>query len=272
MVDIAFRHDLTATSHQSATLLLCCFYLSLKECESQACHYAETNARIAPQARTNWPSGSALVQQLLADALSSLNLCAVPSSCLCAFSLPGFICVRLTLQRWSGRRYDWGEYPMDTHFPVYGSFQEGLQQAVKTVQAAGVKCLPYMNARVFSLNETSTNGWDAGASQWSLKEMVAPLFQRRDALSDDLPHYTEEYEGLSGTHWAPMCPYTQYWQNRTAATAARLVGEAGMDGVYLDQVSVAIPGSNTCLIAATACRQDHQSDKCYVCKRAVLGG
>ena len=51
-------------------------------------------------------------------------------------------------------RYDWGEYPMDTHFPVYGRFQPGLAEAVRTVQAAGVKCLPYTNARVFSLNET----------------------------------------------------------------------------------------------------------------------
>ena len=125
---------------------------------------------------------------------------------------------------------------MDTHFPVYGSFQQGLREAVKTVQAAGVKCLPYTNARVFSLNETSTNGWDSGASQWSLKAMNTPVFQRRDALSDDLPYYVEQYDGLSGTHWAPMCPYTKYWQNRTAATAARLIHEAGMDGVYLDQV------------------------------------
>lgn len=137
--------------------------------------------------------------------------------------------------------YNWGEYPMDTHFPVYGSFQQGLREAVKTLQAAGVKCLPYTNARVFSLNETRTNGWDSGASQWSLKAMPTPMFQRRDSLSNGLPHYIEMYDGLSGTHYAPMCPYTKYWQNRTAATGARLVGEAGMDGVYLDQVAEAAP-------------------------------
>jgi hypothetical protein len=117
---------------------------------------------------------------------------------------------------------------------------------------------------VFSLNETSTNGWDSGASQWSLKAMITPLFQRRGALSDDLPHYIEEYEGLSGTHWAPMCPYTQYWQNRTAATGARLVGEAGMDGVYLDQVQLRLP-------AATVHRQDHQADIYAGVNIAVLG-
>ena len=76
-----------------------------------------------------------------------------------------------------------------------------------------------------------TNGWDSGGSQWSLKAMASPIFQRPGALSTHLPHYVEEYEGPSGTHYAPMCPHTLYWQNRTAATAARLTGEGGFDGV-----------------------------------------
>jgi hypothetical protein len=102
-----------------------------------------------------------------------------------------------------------------------------------------VRTLPYTNARVFDLNHTSTNGWDTGGKQWSLKSMASPRLLRQPLpASSSLPNYVEEYEGVSGTHWAPMCPHTAYWQRTIASVGARLLG-AGFDGVYLDQIAEA---------------------------------
>ena len=80
---------------------------------------------------------------------------------------------------------------------------------------------------------------DAGAWQWSLKSMASPRLLRRPLpASSSLQHYVEEYEGVGGTHWAPMCPHTAYWQSTIASVGARLL-TAGFDGVYLDQVAEA---------------------------------
>jgi hypothetical protein len=40
----------------------------------------------------------------------------------------------------------------------------------------------------------------------------------------------------SGAVFGVMCPHTQLWQSTVAGAVARLVAEAGVDGVYIDQV------------------------------------
>ena len=118
--------------------------------------------------------------------------------------------------------YNWHQIPFDTYYPEYFPTKDGFKEGVAELQAAGLHVMPYINARLF---DASTESWKHdGAEKFC-------------ALGADGQPYAEVYG--SSPPLTPMCPATEYWQDKVAGIVERLVGEYGVDGVYLDQIASA---------------------------------
>jgi hypothetical protein len=115
--------------------------------------------------------------------------------------------------------YNWHQVPYDTESPHYFPAKEGFAEAVRDVQEAGVRVMPYINAHV----------WDMATEEF---ESVARPAAVKSA-DGSIP--TKEY---AGNTFAPMCPTTPLWRDTVQSLVERLTGpEIGADGVYLDQIS-----------------------------------
>lgn len=129
--------------------------------------------------------------------------------------------------------YRWHDHPFDILYPDYRP-RRGVKPFVRTLQRAGIRVMPYINARLFDLDHPD---WRReGARRHAAKEAAPKLGARAEKL------YTEVYDSM--THMVVMCPSTPYWQQRVTDIVARLVREVGVDAVYLDQVAAA--WSETC--------------------------
>src|SRR5690606_20741723 len=73
--------------------------------------------------------------------------------------------------------YNWHEIPFDSHLPDYFPAKEGFEQKVGSLQAAGVKVIPYINSRV----------WETGSKSWLEESPYSAAtkapFQLLDGLS-----------------------------------------------------------------------------------------
>ena len=118
--------------------------------------------------------------------------------------------------------YSWHEIPFDDHYPEYFPPKEGFAEGVRAMQAAGVRVMPYINGRL----------WDPRSDSW--RDERAALSCAKD---EELTKYVEVY--ASHVALAVMCPTTEQWQSKIAGIVERLVGEYGVDAVYIDQVSAA---------------------------------
>lgn len=119
--------------------------------------------------------------------------------------------------------YNWHVIPFDNDYPHYFPTKEGFRDGVKELQAAGIRVMPYINGRL----------WDTGSDDFATEAFPAA------AKGRDGKNYIEEYG--SKRKLAPMCPYTQLWQEKVRSIVKRLVSEEGVDGVYIDQVAAAAP-------------------------------
>ncbi|MCC7353638.1 MAG: hypothetical protein IT330_07745 [Anaerolineae bacterium] len=120
--------------------------------------------------------------------------------------------------------YGWHQIPFDDHYPEYLPPKEGFKEGVAKLRAAGVRVIPYINGRLF---DPRTESW-----------------QREGAAAFcALNEHGEKYEEIYGQSppLSPMCPKTPYWQNKIASIVEELVGEYGVDGVYIDQIGAAAP-------------------------------
>jgi len=119
--------------------------------------------------------------------------------------------------------YSWHQIPFDVNYPHYFPTWPGVPEAVKELQAAGVRVMPYINGRL----------WDTALQDFKDTAIAA-------ATKDEAGHpYIEEYG--SGAKLAPMCPTQRLWQEKVQEIVLRLVTEVGVDGVYIDQVAAASP-------------------------------
>jgi len=120
--------------------------------------------------------------------------------------------------------YNWHEIPFDDHYPEYFPAKRGFKDAVRRVQRAGVRVMPYINARLW---DPASDSWrDEGADTWCARQ-------------ENGDNYVEVYG--SKVPLAVMCPYTTFWQNKVRGIVARLFDEFGVDAVYMDQISAAGP-------------------------------
>jgi len=120
--------------------------------------------------------------------------------------------------------YCWHEIPFDDHYPDYFPAKPGFAEGVGQLRQAGIRVVPYINARL----------WDSRTDSWREEQAI-----RAAAKAPDGSTYEEKYG--SGVALTVMCPYAHQWQEKVAGIVERLVKEFGVDGVYMDQVCSAGP-------------------------------
>ncbi|MBI2302265.1 MAG: hypothetical protein HYU66_25460, partial [Armatimonadetes bacterium] len=119
--------------------------------------------------------------------------------------------------------YSWHQIPFDVQYPHYDPPKDGMADGVKALEAAGVRVMPYINARL----------WDTALDDFKAEANKA-------ATCDEAGKpYIEEYG--SGAKLAPMCPTTTLWQDKVRSIVLWIQNDLGTSGVYLDQVAAAAP-------------------------------
>jgi len=120
--------------------------------------------------------------------------------------------------------YNWHQVPFDNDYPHYFPVKDGFRKSVKKLQDAGVRVMPYINARL----------WDDDTEDFL--SFALPAATKKE----NGEYYFETYG--SKQKLVPMCPTTDLWHNTIKNIVMRLVGpRIGVDGVYLDQVSAMSP-------------------------------
>lgn len=119
--------------------------------------------------------------------------------------------------------YNWHQIPFDDDYPHYFPTKEGFAEGVATLQAQGVRIVPYINGRL----------WDTDTESFQTE---AHRYCTRDRAGEP---YIEVYG--SGQQLAPMCIATQFWRDTLHEIVMRLMTEVKVDGVYMDQIAAARP-------------------------------
>ncbi len=122
--------------------------------------------------------------------------------------------------------YNWHQVPFDTDYPDYFPAREGFAGLVARLRRAGMRCMPYINGRL----------WDISAPSWAARGAEAHAVKiSAERLHPRTRFIPRETYG-SGQYLAPMCPTTPFWQDTVVDLCRRIVDELGCDGVYLDQI------------------------------------
>jgi hypothetical protein len=124
--------------------------------------------------------------------------------------------------------YQWHDQPFDVLYPDYRP-RPGMKAFVGKLQANGIRVMPYINGRLFDMDNRDWIG--EGAFRYAAKDAAPKLGARPGRF------FSEVYGSM--THMAVMCPATRYWQKKIAGVAERLVRTLGVDGVYIDQIGAA---------------------------------
>ena len=119
-------------------------------------------------------------------------------------------------QYWFAPHQD-DRYP-DSWPPRLGS--QGLKEAVKRLQAKGIRIVPYLNGKI----------WDMDTDSYRMKDA-----ERKGAYwisSNGDISVTSNYGG--GQAMVTMCPGSDFWRKRMQEEVTELFGRYGVDGVYFD--------------------------------------
>ena len=119
--------------------------------------------------------------------------------------------------------YVWHKIPFDNDYPHYFPAKEGFVEAVRQLEDAGVRVMPYINGRL----------WDADLDDFKSEGIKGVTKNEKGEP------YIEDYG--NGVRNAVMNPVTQIWQKKIKEIVLRLQQESGTSGVYLDQISAASP-------------------------------
>jgi hypothetical protein len=115
--------------------------------------------------------------------------------------------------------YGWHEIAFDNDYPEYFPAKQGVAEAFKRLTDAGIVTMPYINARL----------WDMRAKTYP----EAVPYTVKDPQGEP---YLEIYGRKSGL-LVPMCPYTEFWQDRVTEICKKIVHELGANAIYLDQIA-----------------------------------
>jgi len=118
--------------------------------------------------------------------------------------------------------YSWHRWPFDTHYPDYFPAIPDFRAAIEQVVPEGKVIMPYINGRIVDKDVDAFARW----LPWTAKGV------------DGKP-YNEVYG--NGVNQAPMCPATEVWQTTISEICDRLIGEYGVNGIYIDQIAAAGP-------------------------------
>lgn len=127
--------------------------------------------------------------------------------------------------------YNWHCIPFNTSFPDYLPAKEGFAEQVGRLDAAGVKVMPYINARLA----------DPNSQTWQ-QDDAARFCARKASPRCEPYHYPMLYEQYANQQYlVPMCSATEYWQDKVASTVEAMREQLGIGAVYLDQVACGAP-------------------------------
>jgi hypothetical protein len=133
-------------------------------------------------------------------------------------------------------------YKFDTHYPDYFPPRrpQAFKQAISSLRDKyQVYTMPYINGRIFDIGSDSYLRDDG--EQYCTKSTPARVLRGgyEHPFAHDLKIDTESY-GSNAT-FCVANPFTPYWQNKIADTAAELINDWGVAGVYIDQIGASTP-------------------------------
>ncbi|MBN2456172.1 MAG: hypothetical protein JXB29_06530 [Sedimentisphaerales bacterium] len=115
--------------------------------------------------------------------------------------------------------YRWHEIPFDKYYPHYLPTKPGVAQRARKLVSQGLIIMPYINGRIV---DTLNADFDDYLPYAAKDQTAVP--------------YLEVYGQRSG-RMTPMCPYTEFWQNRVAEIVDTLADELGINAIYIDQAA-----------------------------------
>lgn len=118
--------------------------------------------------------------------------------------------------------YNWHAIPFDTHYPHYFPTKPGIAEQARDLVSKGLIIMPYINGRIIDISNDDFGEY----SPYCAKDQAGK-------------HYVETYG--NGVKQAPMCSYTEFWQDKIADIVERLSKEVGVNAVYIDQIAAAGP-------------------------------
>ncbi len=118
--------------------------------------------------------------------------------------------------------YNWHQIPFDNTYPEYFPTKKGMAETVARLKAKGILVMPYINGRL----------WD--------RDIPSFAAARPFATKDERGNVRVEYYG-SGRPLVPMCVAEPFWGGKVNEICTRLMGECGVNGIYLDQIGAARP-------------------------------
>ena len=122
--------------------------------------------------------------------------------------------------------YSWHRSPFDVDYPDYFPPREGWQDLVAELEAADVRVMPYVNARIA----------DPNSKAWEKRDLEQAAAQAASTRLDptDRPLAYEEY---NDQRMVAMCPSVPEWRETVRDVVARLSDETDASAVYLDQLA-----------------------------------
>jgi hypothetical protein len=116
--------------------------------------------------------------------------------------------------------YNWYQYSGGDTMSCYPDFvaRDGFPEAVKEVQRAGFRVMPYTDGRL----------WREDNPTYAAEKADELATRQADGAIN------EEY-----TRCAVVCPWLPRWQSKVADVARRVVSEYGADAVYVDEIGAA---------------------------------
>ena len=118
--------------------------------------------------------------------------------------------------------YNWHAIPFDTHYPHYFPTKLGVPDQVHDLVSRGLVIMPYINGRIIDISNEDFDEY----FPYCAKDQMGK-------------HYVETYG--NNVKQAPMCSYTEFWQDKVADIVQRLAEEVGVNAVYIDQIAAAGP-------------------------------
>jgi hypothetical protein len=130
--------------------------------------------------------------------------------------------------------YCWHQIPFDNDYPHYFPALDGFAEGVRRMQESGVRVMPYINARLWDTR-------DRGLEDWQFTSLALPAATKDEQGQPITETYGSKEADGSPVRLAVMCPTTAFWQDTVKGLVLRLLGEFGVDAVYMDQIAAAEP-------------------------------
>jgi len=131
--------------------------------------------------------------------------------------------------------YGWHRYPFDYKYPEFFpplSGDEGFKKEVQTLNEAGIRMIPYINACIY----------DKGLGSYKKLNVERYCIKDKHGKSYEwpIPHSAQFKAGsidVAVSHFDWVCPYTSFWQEQIKGISEKLVREYGVHGIYYDVLS-----------------------------------